>query len=414
MIKRLRIKIIAVVVGTLALVFAAVLLALNITVSRTSISRTEDFMRQVAENGGFFLPPREPMEGRFGGMPDMNMRGPFPENEIMRAGRFFYAKLGEDGAVIELNVDMMFDFNEGNAQGYISAVLDGGREKGEIGEFYYLSAEKTYGRILVFAERSIEIGIIDDLTRLSLWVAGIAGLVLIGIAAFLARWMVEPVRTALDKQRRFISDAGHELKTPLTIIGANAELLGNEIGGNKRIAHITSQLGMMNALVGDLLALAKMDETAPKRVHSEFDLSGAVLNAALEFEEAAFEEGKEYSYGIAEDIGYTGDENQIKQLVAILIDNAIKHSDKNGKVKISLTKEGSCPRISVYNTGAGIADKERGRVFERFYRSDESRARETGGYGIGLSIAKMIADAHKASIGISGEYGKWVRFDVIL
>ncbi len=421
MLKRLRMKIIIVVMGTLALVFAAVLLALNMTVSHTSARRTEDFMLEIAGNDGLFLPPRDEPPENFGGFTDipahfsdMGSRGRFPNDNMMRAGRFFYAKVDKSGDITELNVDMMFDFSADNANGYVTAALSSDGEKGSVDEFLYISVEKDYGRILVFAERSIEMGIIEDLTRISMWVAGIAGVILLGLSAFFAKWMVKPVRTALDKQRRFISDAGHELKTPLTIIGANADVLGSEIGDNQRLDFIKSQLGMMNRLVGDLLSLARMDESRQKPVHARFDLSGLTLNTALEFECQAFEEGKEYLYNIDEEINYIGDENQIKQLISILLDNAVKHSEINGKIEVSLKREGSRPRLSVYNTGIGIEGKERAKVFERFYRSDVSRSRETGGYGIGLSIAKMITDAHKAAISVSGEYGKWVRFDVTL
>jgi signal transduction histidine kinase len=409
MLNRLKVKIIVVVLGTLLIVFAAVLLVLNLSVYQTSDKRVDDFMTSVVENDGFRFPPRVgPGMRRSGG------RDPFGSPEMMRAGRFFYAKIDRDGSILELNLEMMFDFSKNDAQGFITSVSDSRRTSGNIENYSFLAAEKPYGRILVFAERSIEISMLEQLTGTSLMAAGIAGLVLACLSVFFANRMVAPVKIAFDKQRRFIADASHELKTPLTIISANADVLQNEIGENQRLDHIKAQSDRMTGLVRDLLTLAKTEEWQTNLILSEFNLSNAILNTALEFESLAFEEGKRYSYDINENVKYIGDESQIKQLAGILIDNAIRYSDANGQIKVSLFKDGAHPRISVFNTGIGISAEERDKVFERFYRCDESRSRETGGYGVGLSVAKAITESHKGRISVSGEYGKFIQFDVAL
>ena len=408
MIKQLRFKIISVVLGTLLSVFAAVLLVLNLSVYQTSAQLAEDFMASVVENDGFKFPPREP-PGRY----DRRDPGPFAEPEI-RSGRFFYAKTDHDGQLFEMDLAMMFDFPEDDAVEYSAAALSKNQPRGTIENYSFWVAEKPYGHIIVFAERSIEMRLLDQLTKTSLWAAGIVGLLLICFTAFLSKWMVTPIKKAFEHQRRFVSDASHELKTPLTIISANADVLQNEIGANRQVLNIQSQTIRMNGLVHDLLMLAKTDEGKAEIVMTAFPLSNAVLNTALEFESRAFEEGKQYSYDIEENLSYVGDEKHIKQLAGILLDNAIRYSNENGKIQISLRAESGRIRLSVYNTGVGVADEERFRVFERFYRSDESRARETGGYGVGLSIAKAIAEMHKGKISVTGKHGEWVRFDVIL
>ncbi|MDR1134659.1 MAG: HAMP domain-containing histidine kinase [Clostridiales Family XIII bacterium] len=409
MLKRLKVKIVAVVLGTLLVVFAAVLLVLNLSVYQTSDNRAEEFMISVVENDGFSFPQRA--------RPGMRRQGghePFGGPEMMKAGRFFYAKIDNAGEILELNLEMMFEFSKEDAQGFITSAADSGKLKGNIENYSFLKAEKPYGQILVFAERSIEINLLSHLTRTSLWAAGAVSLVLACLSAFFAKWMVAPVKTAFDKQREFISDASHELKTPLTIISANVEVLQNEIGENQRLSHIKAQSDRMNGLVHELLSLAKADEERTGLIRSEFDLSSAILNTVLEFESRAFEEGKQYLYSIDEGIRYVGDEKQIKQLAGILIDNAIRYSDAAGQVKASLLKEGGHSRITVFNTGIGVADEEHDKIFERFYRCDESRSRETGGYGIGLSIAGAIVKAHKGKMGVTGEFGKWIQFDVLL
>jgi len=411
MIRRLQLKIIAAVLGTLLLVFAAVLLVLNLSVYQTSRRRAEGFLSFVAENDGFHLPPRDTPQP----MPAGGRRpGPLSSPEMMRAGRFFYVKVDQSGNIIESNFEMMFDFSADNALRYITTALNSGRAKGNIESLSYLAAAKPYGRILVFVERSIDLLLLEQLNRTSLWAAGIVCPVLLCLAFFLAKWIVSPVKTSFIKQRRFISDAGHELKTPLTIISVNADVLQNEIGANRHLTQIKAQSERMNGLVHDLLSLAKADEEQASIVMSKGSLSSAVLSAALEFESRAFEDGKSYSYDIAENIIYIGDEKQIRQLMSILIDNALTYSDAAGQINVSLSKDGNHSKISVFNTGIGVPDAERDKIFERFYRIDESRSRETGGYGIGLSIAKAITEAHKGKIIITGEYQKWIRFDVVL
>ena len=409
MLKRLTIKIIAVVLGTLLVVFAAVLIVLNLSVYQTSVKRTEEYMESVVASDGFRFSPREKPGSFHGGG-----RDPYNSPDMMRAGRFFYAKVDQNGEILEVNLEMMFDFSREDAQAFITSALNAKRNKGDIDNFSFLTAEKPYGQILVFAERSIEIALIEQLTRTSLWVAGIVSLILICLVTFLAKWMVNPIKTAFDKQKRFISDASHELKTPLTIISANADVLHNEIGENERLTHIKAQSERMNGLIHDFLALAKTDEGQPNLIMTQFNLSGLVLNTALEFESRAFEEGKQYSYDVDDHIRYVGDEKQIKQLMSILIDNAIRYSHENGQINVSLHAAGGHSRISVFNTGAGVTDEERSKIFERFYGSDESRSRETGGYGLGLSIAQSIVKVHKGKITVSGEYGNWIRFDVVL
>jgi len=407
MIRRLKIKIIAVILGTLLFVFAAVIFALNHLVYRVSIKGTDSFMALVTESDGYHFPTVDTI---------MQMRGsgPFHDSEMVRGGRFFYAKVDNDGNVFDQNLDFMVGYTPDDALRYVALALNSDRNRGDAGNFVFLISEKSYGKMIVFVERSIETHLLLQLNRISFWAFGIVGMILLCLVALLAAWMVAPIKSAFDKQRRFISDASHELKTPLTIISANADVLQNEIGENPRVAHIKAQTKRMNGLVNDLLFLAKTDEGHMGNARERFNLSGAVLNTVLEFESRAFEERKIYLYNIGENLEYTGDEQQIRQLMSILIDNAIRYSDENGKIEISLNAVENRKLISVYNTGGGIAVKERGRIFERFYRADESRSRETGGYGVGLSIAKAIADVHRGKITVSGEYMKWVRFDVTL
>jgi signal transduction histidine kinase len=170
----------------------------------------------------------------------------------------------------------------------------------------------------------------------------------------------------------------------------------------------------MNTLVNSLLTLARLDSSKPIGVYSPFDLSNAVESIALTFESIAFEEHKNYTLKITDGISYLGDANKIKQVVAILIDNAIKNADDDGLVELILKRVGDTIHLEVFNTGAGIPEDQQDKIFQRFYRYDASRSKATGGYGLGLAIAKSIVDEHQATIRVNSEVGSWVRFTVIL
>ncbi|MHC1693818.1 MAG: sensor histidine kinase [Eubacteriales bacterium] len=415
MIKRLRIKFIAVTMGVLVLVFVIVFATLNIYMRTSSSAMTRQLLQMVAVEDGFTfpgIPDRQPPAKTL----DITQYDPpsYERRDIFRAGRFFYVKLTRDGDVLETNHEMMFDFTQQQAEAYAQTVFKKMNDSGSIDNLQYLKAEKDYGYIVVFAEKSIELQMLSRLMNISFWVAGGTFAVLLVLSVFMSGWVVKPVELTFDKQRRFVSDASHELKTPLTIINASADVLENEIGNNPRIGQIKTQAERMNLLIRDLLALARTDEGTVGTVMSGFNLSRAVLSTALEFESRAFEEGRNYSYEVQENIIYSGDEKKIKQLLSILIDNAIVHSGMDDTVTVSLGRESGRICLSVYNTGMGIEESLRGKVFDRFYRGDSSRSRETGGYGLGLSIAKSIADIHKAKISVTGRTGEWVMFSVIM
>jgi len=237
------------------------------------------------------------------------------------------------------------------------------------------------------------------------------------VLTFLLKRVFHNEKTAREKQRSFISDISHELKTPLTVISASVSVLEGEMPENDRIQVIKAQVERMRGLVQDISALALEDEKDGSDLKNlkKFDLSRVVLIAAVEFDDTAHERGKTIKENIQDGIEYFGVEEDMRRLVQILIDNAIKYSDEGGLIEVSLSAAaGSRPVISVYNTGRGIRDDERERVFDRFYRCDEARAGECAGNGLGLSIAKAIAGRCNAKIILDGAFGEWVRFTVRL
>ncbi|MBR0466015.1 MAG: HAMP domain-containing histidine kinase [Clostridia bacterium] len=209
--------------------------------------------------------------------------------------------------------------------------------------------------------------------------------------------IVKPVEETFSKQKQFISDASHELKTPLAVIEANAGVLETEIGENKWINYIHNEIESMNKLVNDLLLLAK-SEDIKQGSKDIFDLSKTVELTAAGFEGLAFEKGVKIQFEIEKDLKMQGDGEDIKHIVSTLTDNAIKHTEKDGSVSVMLKKHKNEYIIEVKNEGEEIKEEDRERIFERFYRVDKARNRAEKRYGLGLSIAKQCAQKYNGDI----------------
>lgn len=227
----------------------------------------------------------------------------------------------------------------------------------------------------------------------------------------IAKWIIKPVIESFNRQKQFVADASHELKTPIAVIMANAEALEKEPEEKKWLNNIKSEADRMNELVTSLLDLAKLEEG--KEVQQEENLSKIVEMSVLTFESLMYENKIELEYDIQKVINIKCNSSQIKQLVAILIDNAIKHSETNGKISIALKKQKNDTVLTVSNRGKEIPKEIREKIFERFYRADESRNRDTNRYGLGLAIAKNIVENHNGKISVESEKGI-TTFKVVL
>lgn len=253
---------------------------------------------------------------------------------------------------------------------------------------------------IAFVDVSMERTILRNLLASCLLIALTAVLPLLGLSVLLARWAVAPVERAWRQQRQFLSDASHELKTPLTVILSNADLLeaaGLEDRPRRWADNIQSEARRMKALVEEMLTLARADSEAPAPVMEEASLSDAAADCALSFEPVAFEAGKPLRYEIAPDVRVQGDGVKLRRLVSILLDNAIKYGAEGGTITLELKKAGREALLAVSNPGEPIPPEELSRLFERFYRGDASRG-EQGGFGLGLSIAATIAREHRGTL----------------
>ena len=226
--------------------------------------------------------------------------------------------------------------------------------------------------------------------------------------------IVKPVAESYEKQKRFITDAGHEIKTPLSIISADADVLEMECGESEWLQDIQLQIKRLAALTNDLIYLSKMEEAQGHLQMTDFSLSGLAEELAQSFQAPAKAKGQTFTSSIQPDIVFHGDERAICQVISNLLDNALKYSESDGSISVELKKQGRTICLDVFNTTPVISEENLNNLFERFYRADPSRNSQTGGHGIGLSIAKAVITAHKGEIRASSRDGRSLRISVSL
>ncbi len=342
----------------------------------------------------------------------------FVSSETPYQTRYFVIHLNDSGGIVDamtnyisaVSIDDLFYYAG------LTADLDDGT-LGSIGSYRYLVTQNGRDKMVTFLDRSQDINSSMQLLFLSVFIAVIGLTCICILMIFLSDKLIQPFKRNHERQKQFITDAGHELKTPLAIIRTNAEVLECCYGENEWIDSIKNQTERLDGLVKGLLQLAKSNEMPNDNVHLVFPLSAAVSEIAESFVTMAKQKGHELKLDIAPNIEYKGDAKAISTLVSILIDNAIKYASKGGEIAVTLTRLGKSTartaKLIVENDTDVDDNEDINRYFERFYRSDESRSRQTGGYGIGLSVAKTIIEAHKGKITVSKNGGR-IYFTVLL
>ena len=282
---------------------------------------------------------------------------------------------------------------------------------GTIGSLMYYKADKGGYTLVAFLDNSLNQKSMSALLKYTLYGGILAIVVFFFLSVYLARMFIRPLEENHIKQKQFISDAGHELKTPISVVSANAELLAREIGENQWLANIQYENERMGALVTQLLDLARMENVTPQM--EIVDFSHLVSGETLPFESVIYENGMVFHCEIQNKILVHGNAMQLKQITAILLDNAVKHSTSGGEILLTLKKEHGRAVLSVINDGDEIPAEQCKHLFERFYRMDEARNGEDKHYGLGLAIARAIAVGHRGKIEVKCHDGK-VQFIISL
>ena len=418
MLKKLRLRFIIVNMALLLAVLLAIFSGIYYLMYKSGENQSRMLMEGLSQSTGF-TPDRPPLDV----FPSNGPKLPTPYNNAMMRNSFV-VKLDNQNAVSAVFSIMSLSTDSELITNAVDSALKGRKEFGIIEinetEYRYLRALKPDGKYLIYMDRSMEIATLNNLLFVSLFIGLLSTTVLLILSIFLAKWAVKPIGRAWDKQRQFVADASHELRTPLTIISTNADVvLSNQNASvesqKKWLQYIKSEAERMSKLVNDLLYLAKVDNAEDTFQKAQIDMSQMVNSACLPFEYMIFEAGMILNMEIAEGVTAIGSEERLKQVVIILLDNAMKNTERGGSISVSLIKTGDKGHInlSVTNTGNEIPSSEKDKIFERFYRMDKSRDRHTGGHGLGLSIAKTIIDQHSGTINVTSIGGK-TTFTVML
>ncbi|WP_046227372.1 sensor histidine kinase [Paenibacillus dauci] len=275
------------------------------------------------------------------------------------------------------------------------------------------------GHLYTFMDVTAQQGILTNLIYTFTAVGVVMLILLFFTSRYFANRSIRPVQDAFDKQKQFIADASHELKTPLAVINTNADvLLANPDetirSQSKWLHYIKGETERMSRLTGDLLYLTEMEDARPTMMHSTFDLSETAENLILTMEAVIFEKELSLEYDITPGLMIEGSSQQMQQVIMILLDNAIKYCNPRGSITLALHRHNQQTVLSVSNTGEGIAPQHLDRIFDRFYRTDASRARSQGGHGLGLAIAKSIVEQHGGRIEAKSTVGESTTFSIYL
>jgi len=391
--------------------FGAVMLVIVVGINAVNYYQTtsaqDNLIRGLLEyERSAFREPKAPRP------PIGDLPGRGPEDAFMT--RFFTVHCNLSGKVVAVSRGHISSVDEKTAGEYADAILSGGKERGYYGDYRYLVRADESGITVLFLNVSREMHFMKSLLLASLGTGIAAFLVVFVLVLVFSGYAVRPYLKNMERQKRFITDAGHELKTPIASIATSADIAAMEHEGDEWIANIQKQTVRLSRLVGDLVALSRLDEEAPFPEKSMFSLSDAAWEASEPFVVLAGAAGKKYGQNIEEGLELYGERNAIRQMISILLDNAVKYSDAGGEIRLDIYRKRKKIYIEVFNTCDLPDVSDLDRLFDRFYRPDESRSVHTGGTGIGLSMAQAIAENHGGKIEVKSRSGKTIRFRVIL
>lgn len=407
MIDRLRRKFIRICMLSFAAVFLILFIAIYLVTEVQTSARLDTLADLVSENDGIF-PDFEQFgleEGQILPPEGVNQESPFTT-------RFFTVRFDGEGELASVDIRAIASVSGEEAREYASAVLEKGAERGWVENFRYKVYSTSEGTSVVFINGTDtrELNQRFLLAASSVFVAG--SVVVLLLVILISRHAVKPAMESYQKQRQFVTDANHELKTPLTLIRTNLDIMESENGPNEWLSDIREETGIMTEMVNRLVQLSRMDEDQSTLEMTRFSLSEAVSETAAAFDGTARERDMTLTLDVPQGVCCTGDEAAIRQLLSILLDNAVKYCDRGGTIRVGLSG-GRHPVLTVDNSYAAVDSVELGRLFDRFYRADKARTYGSG-FGIGLSIAKAIVEKHRGEITVSSLDGRAIRFRVKL
>lgn len=410
MIKRLQRKFIISAMAAVTIVLSIIMIIVNSVNYVNIIKSANNLLNILEDNNGVF-----PMEEKDNPHAEDKDEKKPPKMDISKEApfqtRYFTVEITPEGNVYRIDTGKIAAISTETAKEYALELYNQNKTEGRRDCYIYravnlkkAAADSSNNATKEGNVMYIFLNVENDLKNFYtfLWssiAVSIIGIVfvLILIVVFSKR-IVSPMAQSYEKQKTFITDASHEIKTPLAVIEANTEVVEIENGESQWTRSIKEQISRLSELTEKLVFLAKMDEERNTFVMTEFSLSKLAQEITEGFNGMAKAQNKKYTVSIDSDIGVKADEKAIKQLLSILIENAFKYSDREGNIAVTVKKNGKYKEIEVRNTADNLKKGDLSILFERFYRLDSSRNSNTGGSGIGLSIAKAIAEAHKGKI----------------
>ena len=391
MIKRLRWKFIIIAMISLFCVLAVIIATINIVSYNRMVDRADETLIYISKNQGKFPDvPFKPLNPHMNGGKDIQGGIPYEY-------RFFSVTYSKDGSVKSVITDHVIAIDEASAIRLADRVIEEGDIRGFLGNYRYLVDEGSDTTRVTFIDCSEALSVNRNFITISVSISAVGLFAVFALLYFLSKLITDPVSETIEKQKRFITDAGNELKTPISVIDADAELVEMENGRSEWIDDIRSQTKRLAALTNDLVFLSRMEEDSYKLPFIELPISEIVRERANSFASVFKKNDKKLDICIEEMLTLKGDEKSITQLLSILLDNAVKYSREGDTVYLILDKQGKAICLTVYNRTDNMTKEDCERLFDRFWRGDKSRT-TGGGYGLGLSVAKAIVQSHKGKI----------------
>ncbi len=395
MIRKIRTRFITMSMITLFVMLTVIMTAINLLNYMSFANSSDETLEIIAEN-----------KGRIPDGKDKGDKKSKPEKkedispETPYETRYFSVIYNKDGKTVHYNTEHIAAVDGDAAKKYADDVLRQGEIKGSYGVYRYLVTESDKGTAVTFLDCEKALDSVRTFFVISILIS-LAGLLAVFVLIyFLSKRIIRPFIEGQEKQKRFIADAGHEIKTPVTIIDADAEVLRLEMGDNEWIDDIKRQTKRMGSLTDDLIFLSRIDDN-PTLTLCEVDLSRTVKETIEDFGTIAKIKNIDLNFEAQENVVIRADERAVQRLMSALVDNAVKYSPENDTVTATLKTQPKTAVITIENTAPNLERSDVARIFDRFYRADKSRNNEVSGYGLGLSMAKAIVESHKGKISAS-------------
>ncbi len=404
MIKRLRARFIWVAMCSLVLVLGTIIAAINIS-NYSRMDKNSDRIMEILEAHGGRFPMEFPLK------PDKE-NGISPETPFET--RYFTVIIDNEGRIISTDTSKIAGVSAEAAKTYAIEMFVKNQKNGMYGDYKFSATQSGENTLYIFLDCSKDLSTFHNFLQMSVLVS-LGGLVIVFVLVLIfSKISLKPVEEGYRKQKSFITNASHDIKTPLTIIGAQTEVIELENGASEWTAEIKKQVERLSALTNKLVFLSKMEEGGYKVEFNEISLSDTLSEVLQAYENLALGKGFVYTVEIEPNIVYKGNEGMLRQAFALLMDNAMKYTSAHGKIHVSLKRTGRDFVLRFYNECEEIAKGRQDELFERFYRAEGSRNSQTGGHGIGLSVVNAIVNLHKGKISALSEDGKSLQITITL